>query len=106
MDLPKKSFFNTYLICIIAFMKIEFDTKKAAINLKKHGVSFDEAATCLLDDQALVQEDYDAENENRWILIGMSNQARLLVVIYTTREDSIRLISARKPTQKEENYYA
>ena len=93
-------------MCIIAIMKIEFDPKKAAINLKKHGVSFDEAATCLLDDQALVQEDYDAENENRWILIGMSNQARLLVVIYTTREEAIRLISARKPTQKEENYYA
>ncbi len=66
-------------------MKIEFDPKKAAINLKKHGVSFDEAATCLLDDQALVQEDYDAEDENRWILIGMSNQARLLVVIYIAK---------------------
>ncbi|MBV5301804.1 MAG: BrnT family toxin [Methylococcales bacterium] len=87
-------------------MQIEFDPKKAVSNLKKHGVSFEEAATCLLDAQALVQEDYHAENENRWVLIGMSNQAKLLVVVYTLRGDSIRLISARKPTIKEEQYYA
>jgi uncharacterized DUF497 family protein len=87
-------------------MKIEFDPRKAASNIKKHGVSFDEAATCLLDNQALVQEDYDAVGESRWTLLGMSNQARLFVVVYTVRGESIRLISARKPTTKEVNFYA
>ncbi len=82
-------------------MKIEYDNRKATSNLKKHGVSFDEAASCLLDSMALVHEDNHAENESRWVLLGMSDQARLLVVVYTLRGESIRLISARKPTTKE-----
>ena len=86
-------------------MKIEYDPNKAASNLKKHGVSFTEAASCLLDSMALSQEDHDATGENRWLLLGMSNQARLLVVVYTLRGESIRLISARKPTTKEASRY-
>lgn len=86
-------------------MKIEYDDHKATSNLKKHGVSFEEASSCLLDSMALVREDDHAENESRWVLLGMSEQARLLVVIYTLRGDSIRLISARKPTTKEVGYY-
>ena len=54
----------------------------------------------------LAYEDNDATGENRWVLLGMSHQARLLVVIYTVRGESIRLISARKPTTKEANNYA
>ena len=74
-------------------MQIEFAPKKAVSNLKKHGVSFEEAATCLLDAQALVQEDYHAENENRWVLIGMSNQAKLLVVVfYSTKKFQEKLV--------------
>ena len=88
-------------------MKIEFDPEKASINLAKHGVSFEEAATCLYDENALVMEDVDSEGENRWILIGMSTQPRLLTVVYTLRDpDIIRLISARKSTKKEGHYYA
>jgi uncharacterized DUF497 family protein len=87
-------------------MQIEFDSHKAAANLKKHGISFQEAASCLLDPQALVREDTDAKSESRWILLGMSHQARLLIVVYTLRDDSVRLISARKPTAKEVHYYA
>ena len=87
-------------------MKIEFDPVKAAKNLQKHGISFEEAATCLLDPQALVDEDLDSETESRWILLGMSHQARLLLVVYTLRGDAVRLISARKPTAKEVSYYA
>jgi uncharacterized DUF497 family protein len=87
-------------------MKIEFDLEKAAINLTKHGVSFDEAQSCLLDTNALVFEDHDSVGENRWVLLGMSNKARLLVVIYTVRVESIRLISARKPTKREIKNYA
>ncbi|MEI6706072.1 MAG: BrnT family toxin [Methylococcales bacterium] len=86
-------------------MKIEFDYPKATSNLKKHGVSFDEAASCLLDAMALVREDGYAEDESRWVLLGMSNQARLLVVVYTLRAEIIRLISARKPTKKEASCY-
>ncbi len=88
-------------------MKIEFDPKKAASNLKKHGVSFEEAASCLLDPLALVRNDPDAANELRLILLGMSHAGRLLTVCYTLRDDEIiRLISARKATKKEVSSYA
>ncbi len=88
-------------------MEIESDPIKATSNFKKHGISFEEAATALYDPMALVQEDYDSEGENRWVLVGMSNQVRLLTVVYTLRsEDTIRLISARKATRNEAKYYA
>ena len=87
-------------------MDIEFDPEKAQINLKKHGVSFDEAASCLFDPMALAHEDDDAEGEQRWVLLGMSCSARLLTVIYTIRGERIRLISARCATKKESRNYA
>jgi uncharacterized protein len=87
-------------------VNIEYDLAKATTNLHKHGVSFDEAATALLDDNALVMEDLHSNDESRWVLVGMSDQARLLTVIYTLRKNSIRLISARKATKKESKYYA
>ena len=88
-------------------MEIEWDVAKAASNLAKHGVSFEEAATALLDPNALAQEGRSATTEARWILIGMSVRPRLLTVIYTVRpEDRLRLISARKSTRKEASYYA
>jgi uncharacterized protein len=88
-------------------MDVEWDADKAVANFKKHGVRFEEAATSLLDPQALVQEDVDSEGEARWVLIGMSTSARLLTVVYTLRDESrIRLISARKATRKEVGYYA
>lgn len=88
-------------------MDIEYESRKAKSNLVKHGVSFEEAATALHDPLALVQEDNDSINENRWVLIGLSNQANLLTVIYTLRdEEVIRLISARKATRREAKYYA
>jgi uncharacterized DUF497 family protein len=89
-------------------MQIAWDENKAASNLKKHrGVSFEEAATCLLDPLALVVEDPDADGEQRFILVGVSNKARLLTVCYAIPdEDNIRIISARKPTKQEEISYA
>ena len=88
-------------------MDIEWDSKKAASNLKKHGVSFEEAATSLLDPMAKAQEDPDAEGEPRWVLLGMSTQQRLLSVCYTLRrDDCIRLIAARRATRKEGKDYA
>jgi uncharacterized protein len=88
-------------------MEIEWDPGKAAENLKKHGVRFEEAATSLLDPNAIAQEDARSEGEARWVLLGMSANARLLTVVYTLRdEDRIRLISARKATRKEATFYA
>lgn len=88
-------------------MEIEYDSQKAKSNLLKHNISFDEAATALYDPHALVQEDRDSTHESRWVLIGLSNQANLLTVVYTLRdEEVIRLISARKATRKEAKYYA
>jgi uncharacterized DUF497 family protein len=88
-------------------MNIVWDDNKSESNIKKHRVTFDEAATCLLDPMALVVEDPDAEGEQRFILIGMSNNIRLITVCYALPdEDSIRIISARKPTAREEASYA
>jgi uncharacterized DUF497 family protein len=87
-------------------VEIEFDPRKAAANQRKHNVSFEEAASCLLDPQALVMEDGRSEGETRWLLVGMSARARLLTVVYTLREDNPRLISARKATTRESKSYA
>lgn len=85
---------------------IEWDPAKAASNLKKHGVSFEEAATVLLDPNALSQPN-DSGSEERWLLMGLSSEARLITLVYTLRgEDRIRLISARKATRKEAKHYA
>jgi len=87
-------------------MEIEFDPAKERLNRRKHGVGFDEAATCLLDPMARAREDGNAQGERRFVLLGMSNAARLLVVVYTLRGDTVRLISSRKPTKREEKDYA
>jgi len=88
-------------------MRIEFDPTKAAANLKKHGVLLEDGAGSLLDPMALVREDEDAEGEVRFVLVGMCREGRLLTVCYTLRdEDTIRLISARKATRREELQYA
>jgi uncharacterized DUF497 family protein len=62
-------------------MKVEFDPAKAEKNLTKHGVSFEEATSALLDPMALAFEEPGAKGESRWILLGMSSQARLLTVV-------------------------
>jgi len=76
-------------------------------NLKKHGVSLDEAAEGLLDPLALVREDGTAEGEARFVLVGMSLDGQLLTVCYTLPdEETIRLISGRKATRREQRQYA
>ncbi len=88
-------------------MQYDCDPGKAAANERKHrGVTFNEAATCLLDAMALVREDEDAIGEHRYVLVGMSQSGRVLTVCYTMRGDLPRLVSARKATKKEETYYA
>lgn len=84
------------------------DPRKAAANLKKHGVSFDEAKTVFYDENARLIADPDhSDNEERFILLGMSFRLRLLIVCHVYRSGSeIRIISARKATKTESNFYA
>lgn len=86
-------------------MRFQFDPKKAATNLKKHRVSFTDAEGVFLDPLAIHQEDPDTEDEERFIAVGMGNTGRILVVVYTLRDDEIRLISARRATHKEVKDY-
>jgi len=87
-------------------VNIEFDPRKAQFNLRKHGVSFDEAVTVLFDPMALCFEDLASRGENRWVLVGMSHLGRLLTVVYTLRNERIRIISARRSTRRETKDYA
>ena len=87
-------------------MKIEYDPDKAAQNLINHdGVTFEEAKTVLLDPYALTREDNDIQYEQRFISLGMSESGRILVVVWTLREDEIRLISAWKANQPQRKRY-
>lgn len=89
-------------------MRFEWDPHKARANLKKHDVSFDEARTAFFDDFAI--EFFDEEhaiNEDRFILLGMSSNAKLLVVCHCERAEGevIRIMSARKATRGEAAFY-
>ena len=84
----------------------EWDSDKAASNLLKHGVSFEEAATVFEDAFALTVEDSaHSEVESRLVTIGISNVSRLLLVVNTERGDNIRIISARPPSPAERRFY-
>jgi uncharacterized DUF497 family protein len=87
-------------------MQFEWDSAKAAANLSKHGVSFDEARTVF--DDPLYVDFYDpdhADAEHRYIIIGQSRRGRILMVSYTERDDTIRIISSREATPKEREQY-
>jgi uncharacterized DUF497 family protein len=87
--------------------KFEWDAQKAANNLLKHGVSFDEAVSVFGDAMALTFTDTDhSENEDRSRTYGISNKERLLVIVHTERRNGIRIISARKATRYEKDIYA
>lgn len=87
-------------------MTFNWDDDKSTTNADKHGVSFDEAVTVFLDPHYLIFADPDHSiGESRFLIIGESAELRLLVVSYTQREDSIRLISARKATRNERKSY-
>ncbi|HEY3780172.1 MAG TPA: BrnT family toxin [Fimbriimonadaceae bacterium] len=87
-------------------MTFEWDEEKAAANLDKHGLSFEEAATVFSDPLYVVFADPDhSSEENRYLIFGNSVQNRLIVVSYTEREDVTRLISARMVTSKERSQY-
>jgi uncharacterized DUF497 family protein len=87
-------------------MKFEWDPTKASANLKKHGVTFQEAATVFGDPLAITFQDPDhSEVEERQITFGLSLQKRLVVVYHTKRKDRTRIISARLMERKERVIY-
>ena len=82
------------------------DKPKAAINERKHGVRFDEAATVFLDELAVSGPDPDHSlGESRYITFGASSLGQLLAVSHTSRQSSIRIISARRVTRLERKIY-
>src|ERR1041385_8745591 len=83
-----------------ARVSYEWDPKKAASNLRKHGIDFADAVTALEDDQALTLDD-DYPQEQRLTTLGIDALGRVLVVVYTFRGEHIRLISARDATPRE-----
>lgn len=86
-------------------MSAEFDPKKDAANVKKHGVSLSEGDGVLNDPLALTIEDDRAEGEQRFITIGMNAFGSLMVVVHTNRGNGSRIISARKADPKERRNY-
>ena len=87
-------------------LKFEWDRRKAASNLSKHGVSFEEALTVFADPLARIFDDEDHSiEEQREIIIGPSAEERLLVVCFTAQRESIRIFSARKSTRQERKDY-
>jgi len=87
-------------------MQFVWDEKKAATNLAKHGVSFEEAATVFGDPLSDTFDDPDhSAEERRFVIIGMSEKGRMLIVAHTDEEEIVRLISAREPTRGEREFY-
>jgi len=92
----------------MATIRFEWDPRKAAENVHKHAISFDEAETAFYDDYAATLDDPDhADEEPRFLLLGMSAALRVLIVVHCVREAGsvIRLISARKATRSERAQY-
>jgi len=89
-------------------LQFDWEPVKAKENLRKHGISFDEAQTVFYDDYATeFYDDTHSENEDRFLLLGLSSQLRLIMVCHCYRESEsvIRIISARKATANEAKYY-
>lgn len=89
-------------------MRFVWDKNKNLANIKKHKISFEEAKTVFLDDNArLIHDPEHSISKERFIILGITNKLRLLVVVHTYKEDGdvIRIISARKATRTETIYY-
>ena len=87
-------------------MRFDWDPRKAAANLRKHSVSFEEASTVFADDYSLTGTNPDhSAGEERFITFGISLSGRLLVVSHTEQADTIRIFSARRATRSERKLY-
>jgi uncharacterized protein len=84
----------------------EWDDEKAASNLRKHDVDFEEAKTVFEDPFALtIRDEFHSDDEERWIILGLSLLARVLLVVHAERRERIRIISAREATPSERSQY-
>ena len=87
-------------------IRFEWDKEKARENAKKHGVTFEEAATVFGDPLARIHDDPDhSQTERREIIVGHSSRGRLLLIAFTERKSATRLISARETTSQERKDY-
>ena len=89
-------------------MNFEQDEKKNKTNIQKHGISFQEASTVFLDDCAvLFDDDVHSKDEERFLILGMSDRANICIVAHCYRksDEIIRIISARPATKKETSFY-
>jgi uncharacterized DUF497 family protein len=86
-------------------MSIEWDSRKAVANLLKHRIDFADATTVLDDDRGVTMRDELSTEEDRCVTLGMDALGRLLVVVYTWRGNTVRLISARQATTQERRQY-
>jgi len=86
-------------------MSYEWDPDKARANLINHYIRFADGVIALEDERALTIRDISSEEEERWVTLGMDAYGRVLVVVYTWRAETIRLISARLATQRERRQY-
>ncbi|HSP16766.1 MAG TPA: BrnT family toxin [Thermoanaerobaculia bacterium] len=87
-------------------MKFEWDPRKAAANLKSHGVSFEEAASAFADRLSITVPDPEhSVGERRFYLLGMSNRGNLLVVCHTERGENTRIISAWRANARQQEQY-
>jgi uncharacterized DUF497 family protein len=94
------------LLCYRKWVRIEWDSQKAEQNLRKHGVSFEEAATAFDDPDGCYLRNEAPSYEDRLILIGYSSQRRLLFVVHAeVGRDSIRIVSARKASPAQRRIY-
>lgn len=90
--------------CTYTLLMVDWDPEKAAENLAKHKVSFADAVAVLEDEMALTIKD-DVDGEERFVTMGMDAMGRVLVVIYTWRDEEIRIISARRANRRERTHY-
>lgn len=88
-------------------ISFEWDINKAASNQKKHGISFEETQSVFYDDFAVQFYDDNSESEDRFLMLGMSSESRILIVCHCERDsgNTIRIISARKATRSERKFY-
>jgi uncharacterized DUF497 family protein len=90
-------------VATISYGDFEWDTEKAAANVAKHGVTFEEAVTVFLDlDYLLIR---DTVAPDRFVAIGLSRRARVLFVVHCERGEKLRIISARRATRRERETY-
>ena len=94
-----------YIRTYTGIVQFQWDPAKERANLSKHGIRFADAVSVLEDDRALTIRDPDDESEIRWVTVGIDAMGRVLVVIYTWREESVRIISARRAMAREISQY-